>query len=60
MTDFPHAALGAVAAEHLPPILYALEVCAVSMDAADRTDEARYYRTLARQLAEASRKDQGE
>lgn len=47
------AAVGAVAAQHLGPILYALEVCAVSMDDAGRGEEARYYRALARQLAEA-------
>lgn len=60
MTELPNAAaLGAVAAQHLPPILYALEVCAVSMDAAGRSDEARYYRALARELAEAASTDQG-
>jgi hypothetical protein len=47
------AALGAVAAEQLPSILYALEVCAVAMADAGRDDDAAYYRTLARQLAEA-------
>lgn len=51
MTDA--GSLGAIVAEHLTPILYALEVCAVSMEQAGRPDEARYYRTLARQLAEA-------
>ena len=45
--------LGAIVADHLTPILYALEVCAVSMDQAGRSEEARYYRTLAQQLAEA-------
>lgn len=46
-------AVGRVAAEHLGPLLYALEVCAVAMDEADRADDARYYRRLAQRLAEA-------
>ncbi len=45
--------MGAVAAEHLGPLLYALEVCAVSMDEAERPDDARYYRALAAKLANA-------
>ncbi len=59
------AAVGAVAAEHLGPLLYALEVCAVSMDEAERPDDARYYRALAAKLADAgatstAEKDTGE
>lgn len=46
-------AVGEVAAEHLGPLLYALEVCALSMEEADRGDDALYYRALARKLAEA-------
>ena len=46
-------AVGVVAAEHLGPLLYALEVCALSMEQADRADDAQYYRALARKLAEA-------
>ena len=46
-------ALGPVAAEHLGPILYALEVCAAAMDQAGRDEDARYYRALARSLAAA-------
>ncbi len=46
-------AAGEVAAEHLGSLLYALEVCALSMEEADRADDARYYRALARKLAEA-------
>lgn len=46
-------AVGAVAAEHLGPILYALETCALSMDEAGRAEEAQYYRALARRLADA-------
>jgi hypothetical protein len=47
------AAVGVVAAEHLPSLLYALEVCAVAMDQAERGEDAAYYRRLARQLADA-------
>jgi hypothetical protein len=47
------AEVGAVAAENLGPLLYALEVCAVSMDEAERSDDARYYRALAARLADA-------
>ncbi len=47
------AAVGAVAAEHLGPLLYALEVCAVSMDEAGRSEDAEYYRALASKLARA-------
>ncbi len=55
MTDPPSAAaVGKIAAEHLTPILYALEVCAVAMDEAGRGEEARYYRSLARELAGAA------
>lgn len=46
-------ALGPLVAEHLGPILYALEVCAKAMENADRQDDVRYYRALARQLARA-------
>jgi hypothetical protein len=48
-------AIGEVAALHLAPILYALELCAVSMTEAGRTEEAEYYRALARMLGEAGR-----
>ncbi|MDH5643554.1 MAG: hypothetical protein OEY63_05070 [Gemmatimonadota bacterium] len=46
-------AVGSVAAEHLGPLLYALEVCATQMDHAERTEDAAYYRSLARLLAQA-------
>ncbi len=49
-----HDALGLLVAEHLPPILYALEVCALQMEGAGRSEEADYYRALARRLSEAS------
>jgi hypothetical protein len=45
--------LGPIVAEHLGPLLYALEVCAKSMEQAGRDDDVRYYRALARQLARA-------
>ena len=61
MTREPNAvALGRVAAEHLAPILYALEVCAVSMDHAERADEAKYYRGLASLIADAGGSEEGE
>ncbi len=54
MSDGPNVReVGTVAAEHLGPLLYALEVCAVSMEGAGRTDDANYYRALARKLADA-------
>ncbi len=45
--------LGRVAAEHLGPLLYALEVCATAMDNAQRGEDSSYYRALARLLADA-------
>ena len=45
--------VGKVAAEHLGPLLYALEVCAKAMDDAQRGEDSRYYRALAKLLAEA-------
>jgi hypothetical protein len=54
MTRGPNAtALGEVAARYLGPLLYALEVCAVSMEQAGRADDARVYRVIATALAEA-------
>lgn len=46
-------AVGRIAAEHLGPILYALETCALTMERAGRGEEVRYYRALAELLAEA-------
>lgn len=54
MTDQDSTLLGRIAAEHLPPILYALEVCALQMDGAGRAEDAEVYRRLARALAEAA------
>ena len=54
MTAGPNPeALGPLVAEHLPPILYALEICALQMAGAGRREEADYYRELARRMAEA-------
>jgi hypothetical protein len=46
-------AVGELAAEHLGPILYALETCALVMEDEGREDDARYYRSLASRLADA-------
>ena len=46
-------AVGKVAAEHLGPLLYALEVCAKAMEEAGRSEDVSYYRALARRLADA-------
>ena len=55
MTSGPDAAaVGPVAAAHLGPILYALEVCALQMEQAGRADDAAYYRRVARALADAA------
>ncbi|MBE0593508.1 MAG: hypothetical protein IH616_14015 [Gemmatimonadales bacterium] len=60
MTRGPNPqAVGKVAAEHLGPILYALETCAVTMEHAEREEEAAYYRGLARLLADAGGRDPG-
>ncbi|MCZ6915750.1 MAG: hypothetical protein O7I93_03140 [Gemmatimonadetes bacterium] len=54
MTEGPNPqAVGEVAAEHMGPLLYALEVCATAMDDAGRSEDSSYYRTLAKLLAEA-------
>lgn len=54
MSEGPNPeALGRVVAEHLGPLLYALEVCATAMDNAQRTEDSGYYRALARLLADA-------
>lgn len=57
MSEQPHGpnpeAVGIVAAEHMGPLLYALELCALSMEQAGRAEDAAYYRSLARKLADA-------
>ncbi len=52
-------AIGPIAAEHLGPILYALETCAVTMEHEGRTEEATYFRRLAQLLAEAGGQPHG-
>jgi hypothetical protein len=47
------AAIGPIAAEHLGPILYALETCALTMEHEGRAEEATYFRQLAQLLADA-------
>jgi hypothetical protein len=54
VTDQDATRLGRIAAAHLPPILYALEVCALQMDGAGRAEDAEFYRRVARALAEAA------
>ena len=53
MTGPNPEAVGIVAAEHLGPILYALELCALAMGEAGRHEEVAYYRELAQRLADA-------
>jgi len=54
MSEGPNPeAVGRVAAEHLGPLLYALEVCATAMDNAQRGEDSNYYRALAKLLADA-------
>lgn len=54
MSEGPNPeALSRVVAEHLGPLLYALEVCATAMDSAQRREDSNYYRALARLLADA-------
>ena len=50
-------AIGEVAAEHLTPLLYALEYCAVTMEGDDRTEDASYYRSLAQLLSDAGSRE---
>ena len=60
MTQGPNPrAVGKVAAEHLGPILYALETCALTMEREARGEEAEYYRALGRLLAEAGGQPHG-
>jgi len=47
------AALGPIVAEHIVPILYALERVALLMQDDGREEEARYYRALAEEMARA-------
>ena len=49
--------VGELAALYLGNILYAMELAALSLDADGKTDEAGFYRGIARKLAEARGKE---
>ncbi len=52
--------VGAVAELYLGNILYALELAALSLDAQARSEDAAFYRGIARKLAEARGRTQAE
>ena len=49
--------VGTIAALYLGNILYAIELAALSLEAEGKTDEAAFYRGIARKLAEARGKE---
>ncbi|MGH7648444.1 MAG: hypothetical protein ACREND_10030 [Gemmatimonadaceae bacterium] len=49
----PDASVGALAELYLGNILYALELAALSLDEQRRSEDAAFYRGIARRLAEA-------
>lgn len=49
----PDATVGALAELYLGNILYALELAALSLDEQRRSEDAAFYRGIARKLAEA-------
>jgi hypothetical protein len=49
--------VGELAALYLGNILYAMELAALSLDADGKSDEAAFYRGIARKLAEARGKE---
>lgn len=49
--------VGELAALYLGNILYAIELAALSLEADGKSDEARFYRGIARKLAEARGKE---
>ena len=51
--DVPDATVGALAELYLGNILYALELAALSLEAQERSEDAAFYRGIARRLAEA-------
>jgi hypothetical protein len=51
------ASPGAIAALYLGNILYALERCALALQAEGKTEDAAFYRGIARLLAEAKGRD---
>ena len=52
MSDAPDT-VGALCALYLGNILYALETCAMTLEAQGKQDDAAFYRGIARKLAEA-------
>lgn len=59
MSDQPET-VGSVAQLYLGNILYALELCALSLDQQGKADDAAFYRGIARKLAEAHGRSKGE
>jgi hypothetical protein len=58
MADPPvPAAVGAVADLYLGNILFAIERCAMALEAEERLDEAAFYRGIGRKLADARATD---
>jgi hypothetical protein len=51
--------LGDVATLYLGNILYAIELAATTLDGQGKTDDAAYYRGIARKLAEAYGREKG-
>jgi hypothetical protein len=51
------AAVGAVADLYLGNILFAIERCAMALEEDRKTEEAAFYRGIARKLAEAKAED---
>ncbi|HEV2179557.1 MAG TPA: hypothetical protein VGR59_04530 [Gemmatimonadaceae bacterium] len=49
----PDATVGALAELYLGNILYALELAALSLEGQQRSEDAAFYRGIARRLAEA-------
>jgi hypothetical protein len=53
MTDDTPESVGDIAELYLGNILYALELASMSLDEQGRTDDAAFYRGIARKLADA-------
>lgn len=49
----PDETVGSIAALYLGNILYAIELAALSLDEQGKTEDAAFYRGIARKLAEA-------
>jgi hypothetical protein len=52
--------VGKVAALYLGNLLYALELAALSLESQQKVDDAAFYRGIARRLAEAHARAEGE